>query len=119
MDAHVGATIFAYSILDSINPGLVVEDDKTAELKPGLAERWEVLEPTDENSFLHRFLKERGPGLHHVTFEVESIDNAIAALKEKGIEPFGGRSYDKYKELFIHPKDSGGVLFQLYEGAWD
>ena len=54
--------------------------------------------------------------LHHVTLEVDDADAAATHLRECGIEPFGGPrvSYD-WKEMFIHPKSSGGVLFQLFE----
>ena len=78
--------------------------------------QWEILEPLGENSFIDKFLRERGPGLHHVTLEVDDADAAAAYLRECGIEPFGGPrvSYD-WKEMFIHPKATGGVLFQLYE----
>ena len=78
--------------------------------------QWEILEPIGENSFIAKFLNERGPGLHHVTLEVENADKAAGSLRECGIEPFGGPrvSYD-WKEMFIHPKSSGGVLFQLFE----
>jgi methylmalonyl-CoA/ethylmalonyl-CoA epimerase len=86
---------------------------------PGSNTQWELLEPSGEDSFLVKFLKDRGPGLHHVTFEVESVERATAALKEQGMEPFGGRNYEKYKEVYIHPRDSGGVLFQLYEGDFE
>jgi len=83
---------------------------------PGSNTQWELLEPSGEESFLVRFLRDRGPGLHHVTFEVDSVEQATAALKQRGMEPFGGRNYEKYKEVYVHPRDSGGVLFQLYEG---
>jgi methylmalonyl-CoA/ethylmalonyl-CoA epimerase len=86
---------------------------------PGSNTQWELLEPSGEDSFLVRFLRDRGPGLHHVTFEVESVEKATEALKGRGMQPFGGRNYDKYKEVYIHPRDSGGVLFQLYEGDWE
>jgi len=84
---------------------------------PGGTGHFEVLEPYDEKSYLHRFLKERGPGLHHVTFEVKDADRAARAIKEYGIEPLGGvkRSHGS-AETYIHPKDSGGVLFQFYVG---
>src|SRR5204862_263213 len=42
LDAHATSTIFAYSVVDMLSPGLVIEDDKTAEIKPELAERWEA-----------------------------------------------------------------------------
>ena len=85
---------------------------------PGGGTQWELLEPRGDDSFLARFLHERGPGLHHVTFKVKSCDEATQALREFGYEPFGGRSFGDYKEVFVHPGESGGVLFQLYEGDW-
>lgn len=85
---------------------------------PGSNTQWELLEPSSDDSFIARFLRDRGPGLHHVTFEVESVETATSALKQYGYEPFGGRSYPSYKEVYVHPRDSGGVLFQLYEGSW-
>jgi len=84
-------------------------------LVPGGTAHFELLEPYDESSYLHRFLQERGPGLHHVTFEVDDIDRAAGAIRDYGIEPMGGvqRSHG-WAETYIHPKDSGGVLFQFY-----
>ena len=89
---------------------------------PGSNTQWELLEPSGEDSFLVRFLRDRGPGLHHVTFEVEDVDQAAQAIRDFGIEPFGGvqRSHG-WAETYIHPKDSGGVLFQFFaeEGPHD
>jgi methylmalonyl-CoA/ethylmalonyl-CoA epimerase len=78
--------------------------------------QWEILEPIGEDSFIAKFLRERGPGLHHVTLEVNDADKAADGLRTHEIEPFGGPrvSYD-WKEMFVHPRASGGVLFQLYE----
>ena len=78
--------------------------------------QWEILEPLGENSFIAKFLRERGPGLHHVTLEVADADRAAEGLRAHAVEPFGGPrvSYD-WKEMFVHPKSTGGVLFQLYE----
>lgn len=78
--------------------------------------QWEILEPIGDDSFIAKFLRERGPGLHHVTVEVADAEAAAAGLRECGVEPFGGPrvSYD-WKEMFIHPRSSNGVLFQLYE----
>jgi methylmalonyl-CoA/ethylmalonyl-CoA epimerase len=68
-----------------------------------------------------RFLKTRGEGVHHITFEVEDLDQAIAELQKRGIEiayrhryapevSFEGYRWD---EAFIHPKDAFGVLIHL------
>lgn len=85
---------------------------------PGSQLLFELLEPTTEDGFLARFLRERGPGLHHITLEVQDIERAAARLREWGIEPFGGiRRSAGWAETFIHPRDSGGVLFQLYQAG--
>ena len=82
---------------------------------PGSPTQWEILEPLGDDSFLHRFLEQRGPGMHHATFEVEDIAKAAAALRAYGVEPFGEATVGEWKQLFIHPRDTGGVLIQLYE----
>lgn len=76
---------------------------------------FELLEPLGEDSFLRRFLEERGPGLHHVTFEVDDIDAAAQAIRDYGMEPFRGvQRGHGWAETYLHPKDSGGVLFQFF-----
>ena len=83
---------------------------------PGRAgAQFELLAPISEDGFLARFLRQRGPGLHHVTFQVQDIDKAAKALRDYNIQPFGGvqRSHG-WAETYIHPRDSGGVLFQFY-----
>ena len=85
---------------------------------PGGGAQWEMLEPDSDGSYLVKFLKERGSSLHHVTFQVENIEVATKAMQDFGYKPFGGRTAEKYKEVYLHPKDSGGVLLQFYEGDW-
>jgi methylmalonyl-CoA/ethylmalonyl-CoA epimerase len=83
---------------------------------PGSQLQFEVISPARDDSFVARFLRERRPGMHHICCEVESVEAAAAALRENGIEPFGGVINSHWKKhTFIHPRDSGGVLFQLFE----
>jgi methylmalonyl-CoA/ethylmalonyl-CoA epimerase len=77
----------------------------------------ELVKPTQEDSGLGRFLKEKGPGIHHVCLEVDDLEGMLADLKSKGVrlindEPIllPGR-----KVAFIHPKASGGVLVELFQ----
>jgi methylmalonyl-CoA/ethylmalonyl-CoA epimerase len=84
---------------------------------PGTGINMEVIAPAGEGSFLDRFLRDRGPALHHLTFEVTDIEAAARVLREQGIEPFGRSDDADWKQLFIHPRDSGGVLIQLYENV--
>ena len=78
----------------------------------------ELIGPYDDNSFMQRFLRDRGPGVHHLTIEVEDIDQALAHVRDvMGIEPLD-EPYDDYewRQFFVHPRDTGGVLIQFY--AW-
>jgi methylmalonyl-CoA/ethylmalonyl-CoA epimerase len=78
----------------------------------------ELVEPTTETSGIARYLARRGPGMHHICFEVDDIEATLARLKEQGIqlineEPTIGAGGKRI--AFIHPKSTGGVLVELYE----
>jgi methylmalonyl-CoA/ethylmalonyl-CoA epimerase len=78
----------------------------------------ELLEPVEEDSGVARYLQKRGPGMHHICFEVDDIDATLARLKAAEIplineEPTIGTGGKKI--AFIHPKGTGGVLVELYE----
>ena len=78
----------------------------------------ELLESTNIESPIAKFMENRGAGIHHVCFEVESITDAIKELKELGVhvlsdEPSVGA--EGYRVVFIHPKSTGGVLVELAE----
>lgn len=76
----------------------------------------ELIGPFAEDSFINKFLRERGPGMHHLTVEVEDADAACAWLREEmQIEPLTPPFEDyEWRQFFIHPRDTGGVLVQLY-----
>jgi methylmalonyl-CoA epimerase len=83
---------------------------------PGSLLKFELMEPTRPDSFVQRFIDQRGTGMHHVCCEVADVEKAAAALRAEGIEPHGGIvDNDWRKHTFLHPRDSGGVLFQLFE----
>ena len=74
----------------------------------------EVLEPLGPSGFLHRFLAERGPGIHHVTFKVPSLDAASARAEAAGYDVIGrGTSDPEWREAFLHPKQALGIVVQL------
>ena len=78
----------------------------------------ELLESLGEDSPINNFLKKRGPGIHHVCFEVENINSAIKELKENNISVLSEeakRGAEGYKIVFIHPKSTGGILVELAE----
>ncbi len=83
---------------------------------PGSKLKFEVIQPTRPDSFVQKFIDAKRPGMHHICCEVASVEKAAEALKANGIEPFGGIIDNGWKKhTFIHPRDSGGVLFQLFE----
>ncbi len=83
---------------------------------PGSLLTFEIIAPTRPDSFVQKFIDTRRAGMHHICCEVASVERAAAALRAEGIEPFGGIIESDWKRhTFLHPKDSGGVLFQLFE----
>ena len=78
----------------------------------------ELVQPTTEDSGLAKFLKKRGPGLHHICIEVEDISAKLADLREKNVHLIDQEPVtmdDGRKLAFLHPKSAGGVLIELYE----
>jgi methylmalonyl-CoA/ethylmalonyl-CoA epimerase len=80
-------------------------------------QRIELLEPIGSvKSFLTKFLAKWGEGLHHLTFQVDDIKEAIEYLTLKGLKITDEFYEDPvWKTAFISPKSSSGVLIQLYE----
>lgn len=84
--------------------------------------RMELLEATSDESPVARFLKHKGgPGVHHITFEVDDLDATLDDLKARGLEIAYRHTYDPdvtfegyyWQEAFLHPKDTFGVLIHL------
>lgn len=76
----------------------------------------ELLEPTSDDSPIARFLEKNGPGIHHLAYEVEEIEGAIAELRASGVrmideKPRSGAHGTRI--AFVHPKSSNGVLTEL------
>jgi len=81
--------------------------------------RLEVLEPAGANGFLHRFLHERGPGVHHVTFRVPSLPAACERARAHGYDIVGHDDSDpEWKEAFLHPRQALGIVVQFAESTW-
>ena len=79
----------------------------------------ELIEPIGDDSPITKFLQKKGEGLHHVCLKVDSLEETMDVLKEKGIDiidetPKIGAGGTKI--VFIHPKSTGGVLFELNSG---
>ena len=76
----------------------------------------ELLESTDPEGIIARFIKKKGEGLHHIAFEVTDIEKEMERLKKEGFvllndTPKPGA--DNKLVCFLHPKDTNGVLIEL------
>ena len=84
---------------------------------PAGESRIELLEATDAESTVAKFLKKRGPGLHHIALRVDDLQGAIDKLKARGAlllnEPRTGAGGHTY--VFVHPASAGGVLLELIQ----
>lgn len=107
--------------------GLTVSHEETVEhervktvMLPLGESRIELLEPTQEDSTIGRFLAKRGEGLHHVAVHMDEIDALFARLKVQGVKlasdavrvGSGGHRY-----FFVHPASTGGVLLEIVGDA--
>jgi methylmalonyl-CoA/ethylmalonyl-CoA epimerase len=82
----------------------------------------ELLRPLAGDTPVGKFLAKRGPGLHHVAYQVPDIEDALARLRESGLrlidsEPRTGIRSSRV--AFLHPASTGGVLTEIVQPAGD
>jgi len=76
----------------------------------------ELLQATNENSAIAKFIDKKGEGMHHIAFEVKDIDAEIKRLVDKGfrmIHEMPKLGADNKRIAFLHPKSTNGVLVEL------
>lgn len=99
----------------------VVEDQKVRVVflktgEPGI----ELLEPTAPDGPIGKFLEKRGEGIHHLSFEVDDLQAALARCRAAGLhlideQPRKGAAGKLI--AFLHPKSTNGVLIELSQAA--
>jgi methylmalonyl-CoA/ethylmalonyl-CoA epimerase len=80
----------------------------------------ELLAPLGPETAVGRFLSRRGPGLHHVAYRVDDVEDALRKLAETGVrlideQPRTGIRNSRV--AFVHPSSTGGVLTELVQPA--
>lgn len=80
----------------------------------------EILEPTDPQGVIEKFLARKGPGIHHLSFRVTRLDELCVALRQENIRlvydsPRPGAHHTRVN--FIHPESCGGILIEISEKA--
>ncbi len=77
----------------------------------------ELISPTDTESGTAKYLANRGEGTHHVAYEVDDIEAALAELKQQGVRLIDEKPRRGVHGLvaFIHPKASNGMMIELLQ----
>jgi methylmalonyl-CoA/ethylmalonyl-CoA epimerase len=101
-----------YKIEDVTSEGVRTSFFKIGDIKI------ELLEATNDDSAIARFIEKRGEGIHHLAFSVSNITQSIESYRNKGFEPIHEtpkKGADNKMICFLHPKTTGGVLIELCE----
>ena len=80
----------------------------------------ELLRPLGPDTPIGKYLEKRGPGLHHVAYAVDDIDDVLGKLKEAGMELIDTEPRVGIRDsrvAFVHPNSTGGVLTEIIEPA--
>jgi methylmalonyl-CoA epimerase len=93
------------------------QEKVTVAMLPAGESRIELLEASEPDSVIAKFIDKRGEGLHHVAIKVPDLASAVARLKSGGArlmnEPRPGAGGHLY--VFVHPSSTGGVLLELIQ----
>jgi len=76
----------------------------------------ELLESTDPEGPIGKFIEKKGQGVHHIAFAVDGVDGALADVESKGvqlIDKAGRKGAEGLNIGFLHPKSTLGVLTEL------
>ena len=76
----------------------------------------ELLEATDDDGPIAKFIAKKGEGIHHIAFDVDDIETEIKRLKKEGfivLNENPKKGADNKLVAFLHPKSSNGVLIEL------
>jgi len=104
--------------LDVVGTELLEEQKLRTAFLPIGGTELELLESTDPEGPIGKFIAKKGPGVQHLAFLVDDIDSALEELKAAGIRLIDEKA--RYgaggaRIAFLHPKSTGGVLVELCE----
>lgn len=80
----------------------------------------ELLRPLGPDTPIGKYLERKGPGLHHVAYAVDDIDDVLGQLKDAGVELIDSEArvgIRNSRVAFLHPRSTGGVLTEIVEPA--
>lgn len=76
----------------------------------------ELLESTDPEDPIGKFIEKKGPGMHHIAYAVDNVDQSLEELEQKGvrlIDQKGRKGAEGLNIGFLHPKSTLGVLTEI------
>lgn len=91
------------------------EGVKTSFFKAGI-NKIELLEATNPDSPIAKFIEKKGEGIHHIAFDVDDIEEEVKRLSEEGfviLNKTPKKGADNKRVVFLHPKTTNGVLIEL------
>lgn len=125
--AHIGVGVIdadqATSLFQKILGLPVTGEEMVGELKtvflPVGETNLELVQSTEPDGVMKKFIEKRGEGIHHIAFEVENIDQALEELKAKGVQLIDQQprpGAHQTRVAFLHPKGTNGILIELVQG---
>jgi methylmalonyl-CoA epimerase len=78
----------------------------------------ELVQSTDPDGVMNKFIEKKGEGIHHIALEVEDIDQSIEELKAKGVALIDQQARPgahQTRVAFLHPKGTNGILIELVQ----
>jgi methylmalonyl-CoA epimerase len=120
-DLDAAIALYAESLqMDLVHREVVEQQGVEAVLLDVGENHVELLRPLGPDTPVGKFLAKRGPGLHHVAYQVADIDAALAQLKARGLRLIDEQprvGIRNSRVAFVHPASSGGVLTDIVEPA--
>ncbi|WP_395077080.1 methylmalonyl-CoA epimerase [Flavobacterium sp.] len=129
---HIGIAVkslaFSNNLFESLfgKPSYKLEEVESEGVKTSFfmtgSNKIELLEATNPESPIAKFIEKKGEGIHHIAFEVDDIISEIARLKGEGfaiINEIPKKGADNKWVAFLHPKGTNGVLIELCQEIVD
>jgi len=118
---NLDEAIKLYKDIFGVEPSLVYESSYTKAriaFIPIGESKIELIEPSNPESVMGKFLEKKGEGIHHISYKVKDIDKSLSELEIRGIQLID-RKARKVREnervAFLNPKNTNGVLIELIQ----
>ena len=77
--------------------------------------KFELSAGLDPESMVSKYIEASGPGIHHVSLEVDRFDQTISEFREKGLKIVAEADTEDFKAAFLHPEGNLGILTEVIE----